>query len=362
MPNLSENYQQLVAAGKIQNDLAQQNLISILQNTLNELSEPKKKSIFSLTKKSPAAQSLYIFGNVGRGKSMLMDLFFAAVPNDISKRRVHFHAFMQEVHNRVHKIRQKGIGDPVAVLAREIATENQLLCFDELQATDVADATFLYRLFEGLFTAGICIVSTSNRPPAALYTGGVQAERFTKFITLIKDKMVISALSSPDDYRYQQGYQKLEYYFYPLGIQADEFIAQKLEKLGVHTPAQEESLSVQGRLLTFKMYQNKIGIFTFSELCAAMLGAADYLALATRLEVVIITNIPKLSPEQRNEAKRFSTLIDTIYEHKTKLICTSMVHAEEIYHDGDGAFEFKRTVSRLIEMQSSGYDRKTEEI
>ncbi len=364
-PNLTKSYQKLVAQGLIHNDTAQQNLLVMLQEVLDNLIAPKKKSIFSIAKLSPSPRSLYIYGNVGRGKSMLMDLFFEAVPNentDLKKRRVHFHEFMQEVHARIHKLRQSGIGDPVAILAREIAGEAQLLCFDELQATDVADATLLYRLFEGLFSAGVCIVSTSNRPPAALYTGGVQAERFAKFISLIEEKMQVAALSSPDDYRYQQARSQLKFYFYPLGENADKFIAQTLKNLGANGNAARESLVVQGRKVEFSAYNNKIGIFTFDELCKNMLGAGDYLALARRLDAIVLTAIPKLQPEQRNEAKRFSTLIDTLYEHKTKLVCTAAVPAEEIYQSGDGSFEFQRTVSRLVEMQSEGYDERLEAI
>ena len=362
-PNLTKSYQQLVDEGRIQNDVAQQNLLAMLQEILDSLVLPKKKTIFGKTKPSENARSLYIYGNVGRGKSMLMDLFFEAVPDkNIKKRRVHFHAFMQEVHTRIHKLRQTGDGDPVAVLARELAQEAQLLCFDELQATDVADATLLYRLFEGLFAHDVCIVSTSNRPPIALYTGGVQAERFAKFIALIEEKMTTAALSSPDDYRYQQGRSQLKFYHYPLGESADKFIAQTLKDLGVNTAATRETLKVHGREVEFKSYNNKIGTFTFDELCKTMLGAADYLALARRLETVILINIPKLYPEERNEAKRFSTLIDTLYEHQIKLICTAAVPAEEIYPEGDGSFEFKRTVSRLVEMQSTGYNNKLEDI
>lgn len=363
-PNLRKSYGQLVEQGRIQNDTAQQNLLAMLQEVLDSFVKPNKKSLFRKSKKHINTRSLYIYGNVGRGKSMLMDLFFEAVPENknLKKRRVHFHAFMQEVHARIHKLRQTGGGDPVAVLARELADETQLLCFDELQATDVADATLLYRLFEGLFAHNICIVSTSNRPPKALYTGGVQAERFENFIKLIEEKMRVAALSSPDDYRYQQGRKQLQFYYYPLGEAANKFVTNTLQNLGANAPATKENLIVQGRQVEFKAYNNKIGIFTFNELCATMLGAADYLALARRLDVVILTDIPKLQPEQRNEAKRFSTLIDTLYEHKTKLICTAAVPAEEIYQSGDGSFEFARTVSRLVEMQSTSYDERLEAI
>ncbi len=355
-PNLSKSYQQLVEQGRIKNDDAQRYLLSLLQETLSRLCEPKKKTLFGKAKSALMPQSLYIYGNVGRGKSMLMDLFFSAVPDKvIKKRRVHFHAFMQEVHTRIHKLRQEKIEDPVAVLASEIAHNTQLLCFDELQATDVADATILYRLFDGMFAGNICIVSTSNRPPSSLYTGGVQAERFNDFIKLIESKMVVIPLSSPDDYRYQQNRSQHDFYHYPLGAEADEFIANNLKNLGGTSKPSKETLMVQGRQVEFDAYNGKIGLFTFNELCAEMLGAADYIALARRLNSIILTAIPKLTAEQRNEAKRFVTLIDTLYEHKIKLICTAEVPVEQIYENGDGAFEFQRTVSRLVEMQSKNY-------
>ncbi len=362
-PDLNKSYQLLVAQGLIQDDSAQRSLLIKLQEILDSLVAPKKKSLFSKT--SAPVCGLYIYGNVGRGKSMLMDLFFDAVPvenTDIRKRRVHFHAFMQEVHARIHKLRQEGRKDPVMGLAREIAEETNLLCFDELQATDVADATLLYRLFDGLFSNNACIVSTSNRPPAALYTGGVQAERFAKFIELIEEKMTVASLSSPDDYRYQQGYSHLQFYYYPLGENADKFIAKSLKNLGISGSPEKQTLIVQGRHIEFKAYNNKIGIFTFHELCETMLGAADYLALARRMDVIILTGIPKLQPEQHNSAKRFSTLIDTFYEHKIRLICTAAVRTEEIYQNGINSFEFQRTVSRLVEMQSPGYDERLEAI
>lgn len=360
---LFASYQQLVADGKIQNDIAQQQVLSLLQNVLDSLS-PRKKKTSRLKNLIPAfannqvAYNLYIHGNVGRGKSMLMDLFFAAAPV-AHKRRVHFHAFMQEVHAKIHEIRKKGGGDPVAVLARQISDETKLLCFDELQATDVADATLLYRLFEGLFEHGVCIVSTSNRPPAELYTGGVQAERFSKFIALIEEKMIVVALSSPDDYRYKQGKTKQENYYFPLGESADNFIAQTLKRLGATMPAKQETLVIHGRQINFLAYNKKIGYFTFHELCENALGAADYLALAKLLNTIILANVPALTAEKRNEAKRFVTLIDSIYEQKVQLICTAQTAPENIYNDGDGSFEFHRTVSRLVEMQSENYiDRK----
>jgi cell division protein ZapE len=349
---LLKNYEELVASGKISNDLAQREVLGELQAILNSFTPKKRISL--LKKQKIISKNLYIWGNVGRGKSMLMDLFFANAPVE-KKRRVHFHAFMQEVHARIHEIRKAGLGDPVALLARQIAGENSLLCFDELQATDVADASILYRLFEGLFAGNVCIVSTSNRPPEELYQGGVQAERFDSFIALLKDKMKISALSSMEDYRYKQGKNSHKNYYFPVGSGADRFIAETLANLRANSAPSLENLEVQGRGLSVLVYYDKIARFTFADLCEKPLGAADYLAIASHFPIVIITDIPALTPEKRNEAKRFVTLIDALYEHKTKLFYTAQTAPEKIYDDGDGAFEFQRTVSRLTEIGSANY-------
>lgn len=286
---------------------------------------------------------------------MLMALFFDHVPVQ-KKRRVHFHAFMQEVHSRIHKLRQEGLGDPVEMLAQQIAAETSLLCFDELQATDVADATLLYRLFSSLFAAGVIIVSTSNRPPAELYTGGVQRERFGKFIALIKERMDVLSLDSQEDYRHKQAKSLQRVYFHPLGPGADAFITDTLANLGLAgiSPA-KATLAVQGRETLFTLYGPATARFNFRELCGSALGPADYLALARRLDTLILTDIPRLPAEKRNEAKRFVTLIDALYEYQVQLICTAEGPPESIYAEGDGAFEFKRTVSRLAEMQSEKY-------
>jgi cell division protein ZapE len=354
-------YEARVESGLIQDDAAQRKVIAHLERTLAYLRESTGAfhKFFGLGLPPEGKVNLYIWGSVGRGKSMVMDLFFDAAPTT-NKRRVHFHAFMQEIHSRLHFYRSNGErgkngADPVVMLARDIARETSLLCFDELQANDVADATLLYRLFEGLFNAGVVIVSTSNHPPVSLYTGGIQRERFGKFISLLKEKMEVVSLSSPSDYRYLQlrGLQKV--YHPSLGESGAGFISEVLEHLNARTDPTYDLIVVQGRSLNFMFYGDGIGRFTFRELCEQPLGAADYLALANRLDTIILTDIPALPPEKRNEAKRFVTLIDTLYERKIKLICTAATEPEKIYVDGDGSFEFARTVSRLVEMQSANY-------
>ena len=348
-------YEARVEAGIIQDDDAQRKVIAHLERTLEYVSDASGAfhKFFGLGLPPEGKMNVYIWGHVGRGKSMLMDLFFDAAPV-ASKRRVHFHAFMQEVHRRLHNYRQSKSGaDPVIALARDIASETTLLCFDELQATDVADATLLYRLFEGLFAAGVTILSTSNHPPVSLYTGGIQRERFTKFIELLKDNMQVVSLASPSDYRYLQ--LKSLHKTYHAGAGAEAFIGEILAHLNAASEPKYDLLVVHGRSVNFMLYGEDIGRFTFRELCEQPLGAADYLALSNRLDTVILTGIPALPPEKRNEAKRFVTLIDTLYERKVKLICTAATPPEGIYAEGDGSFEFARTVSRLVEMQSANY-------
>jgi cell division protein ZapE len=298
-------------------------------------------------------RGLYIWGNVGRGKSMLMDMFFSEAQVE-KKRRIHFHAFMQEVHARMHALRQEG-SDPVVVLAQQLADETRLLCFDELQATDVADATLLYRLFDGLIGAGVVIVSTSNRPPASLYTGNVQRERFDKWIALLEGHMRVMPLSSATDYRHVQLKSLEQVYFWPLGEAADAAVEATLRHVCDDCRPQRDEFVVQGRHIPFTLYSQSVGAFSFAELCGAALGPADYLAIARRLDTVVVTGIPMLSADKRNEAKRFVTLIDALYEHKVVLICTADAPGDALYPEGDGSFEFRRTASRLAEMQSHNY-------
>jgi cell division protein ZapE len=355
--SLAAAYDALVAKGQIKEDAAQRDILAQLQRLQDELSKPVPPMgtiARLLGRKYIPPRGLYIWGNVGRGKSMLMDLFYEHVPVE-KKRRLHFHAFMQEVHGRLHKLRAEERPDPVQTLARQIALDARLLCFDELQAPDVTDATLLYRLFSGLFEAGVTVVSTSNRPPSSLYTGGVQRERFAKFIALIEQHMQVMALSSPADYRHMQMKSLEQVYFHPLGAAADEFVENALGIICADCSSKQETLIVHGRRTPFTLYDTDIGRFTFHDLCESALGPADYLALSRRLDTMILTGIPALPAEKRNEAKRFVTLIDALYEQKVKLICTAATAPEGIYSEGDGSFEFRRTLSRLAEMQSAKY-------
>jgi cell division protein ZapE len=311
---------------------------------------------------SGVCQGLYLFGPVGSGKSMLMDLFFASAPV-AAKRRAHFHEFMRDAHAAIHRWRRKrdaGDADPIPPLARSIAREAGLLCFDELQVTDIADAMILGRLFEALFREGVVTVITSNRHPDLLYKDGLQRERFLPFIGLIKSRLDITEVSGGTDYRLG-GAQGGGLYLCPGGAAAERALAAHFDHLTDGAPAGEEAIEVLNRTWRVPKAANKVAWFAFDALCRSQLGPADYLALAARYHCVIVSDVPRLSAENRDAARRFVTLIDALYEARVMFICSAAAPAEDLYPDGDGAFEFRRTASRLIEMQSERYiaERKT---
>jgi cell division protein ZapE len=298
---------------------------------------------------------LYVFGDVGRGKSMLMDLFVAIISPRYPTRRVHFHAFMRDVHKRLFAYRASQQGDAMERVIADIADETRLLCLDELQVTDVTDAMIIARLFEGLMDAGVACVFTSNRAPQELYQGGLQREQFMKFVEMLEARIPIIRIEAAQDYRLAKLKGLARSYMFPRNEASDDFLYQSWNAL-THGKANDPlRIEIDGRILRLDKYADGVAWLTFAELCMRPLGSGDYLELCKYCHTILLQGVPKLTREDRNEAKRFVTLIDALYDCRVNVIITAETDTQRIYEAGDGNFEFARTVSRLMEMQSESY-------
>ncbi len=361
---LAETIDARVASGDLVADPAQTEVIAALDMLLNELHAPKlanKSSalgwLFGKTQKPPPGpRGIYVWGGVGRGKSMLMDLFFSLADVRL-KRRVHFHAFMQDVHGRIHAWRQlqktakEKSADPIPPLAKQLAEEAKLLCFDEFAVTDVADAMILARLFTGLFERGVTVVATSNVQPKALYKDGLNRSFFIPFIDLVEERMQVLELASPTDYRMEK---LVNTNVYMTGENREESFTALWQDMVNGQPVEPALIERPGRSLRFDHTSGGLLRTTFDAMCKKPLGAGDYLAVAERFRTIFLEDIPVMEYADRNAAKRFITLIDTFYDRGRILITSAEDKPSRLYvpDHGKEAFEFQRTVSRLREMQS----------
>lgn len=344
---LTEIYAARVADGTLTADPAQQAALAPLERVRQALTaQPPKRKFFSRAKAPEGPMGCYLWGGVGRGKSMLMDLFHEASP--VPSRRVHFHAFMQEVHEGLFAARKTGVDDALTPVAEAVIAETRVLCFDEMQITDITDAMIVGRLFQKLFAAGVRVVTTSNRVPDDLYKDGLNRALFLPFIGLIKEKMIVHELVAARDYR-QDRLADEQVYF--VGGGALDDVWTRL------TDGRSEGLTlrVKGRDVRLDDYASGVARASFDQLCGRPLGAGDYLALAQAVRVLILTDVPRLSRAQNNEAKRFVTLIDSLYEARVRLVVSAAAEPEDLYEAGAGRFEFDRTASRLREMQAADW-------
>ncbi len=367
MTGLLARYEALIASGELRPDAEQAAAAERLERLQRELecSHPVGGLLGKLFGKKPETpHGIYMWGGVGRGKSMLMDLFHDNL-KIAEKRRVHFHAFMLEVHARLRAEREKEQGDPIPPVAAALGKDLRCLAFDEMVVNNSADAMIMSRLFTQLITEqGVTIVTTSNRMPSELYKDGLNREHFLPFIALIESKLDVLTLNGPVDYRLQR-LGGMATWHMPLGEAATAQVREAFFRLtdyapedAAHVPSAE--LEVGGRTLHVPKSLKGVAVFSFKRLCGEARGASDYLAIARAYHTVILVGIPRMGPDTRNEAARFVTLIDTLYEHKVKLLVAADAAPESLYDAGKGGnasgrFEFERTVSRLNEMQSAEY-------
>ncbi|PLZ04424.1 cell division protein ZapE [Burkholderia sp. WAC0059] len=351
--NVTEYYENELQTRGYQADAAQRAAVDRLQRCYDEWVAYKARRSNALRKllnRPELPRGVYMWGGVGRGKSFLMDSFYTVVPVQ-RKTRLHFHEFMREVHRELEEL--KGQADPLDELARRIAKRYRLICFDEFHVSDIADAMILYRLLDRLFAGGVQFVMTSNYQPDTLYPDGLHRDRMLPAIELIKQKLDVLNVDAGIDYR-QRTLAQVEVYHTPLGADADRALRHSFAQLAA-VPDESPILHIEKRELKALRKADGVVWFDFATLCGGPRSQNDYLELASRFHAVILSDVPQMAPRMASEARRFTWLIDVLYDHKVKLLMSAEVRPEELYLDGPMANEFTRTVSRIVEMQSKEY-------
>lgn len=352
-------YREMISAGEIEEDSRQAHAVGALQELSDRLARLQPKlmphllSYFAASNRQPTPKGLYLYGGVGRGKTMLMDLFFHTVPYE-TRQRYHFHEFMSEVHELIAGFRKSHEGDPIPLVAQDIAKRAKLLCFDELHVTDIADAMILGRLFENLFEHRVTVVATSNAAPSELYKDGLNRDLFMPFVGLLKGNMDLMRLNAAKDFRLEK-FDGQELYFAPLNGASDNALDSTWRRLTGVDKGNQDALDLKGRQLMVPEAHLGVARFHFKDLCAQPLGSGDYLKLARSFHTVMIEEIPVMGPDKRDQARRFINLIDSLYDQGVRLVASAEAEPHLLYKEGDNADLFERTASRLMEMRSEAY-------
>ncbi len=352
--NVREYYEHALAERGFTEDAAQRAAIDRLQRYHDDwvhFKSLRSNALKRMLNRPGVPRGVYMWGGVGRGKSFLMDAFYATVPVQ-RKGRLHFHEFMRGVHRELDDV--KGMADPLDEVARRLSRRYRLICFDEFHVSDVADAMILYRLLLALFQNGTSFVMTSNYEPSTLYPDGLHRDRILPAIALIQEKMDVLNVDSGNDYR-RRILEQVDLYHTPLGETADAALKLAFDKLAETPPLAPPVLRIENREIKAKMLAGSVVWFDFATLCGGPRSQNDYLELASRFQTVILSGVPQMGPRQASEARRFTWLIDVFYDHRVKLIISAACAPEDLYTEGALANEFHRTVSRLLEMQSREY-------